>query len=191
MRYLLLTLFVAMLVGCGDGFFVAKVKQYYFEVKPATRENHSTFSKLFIKFNNRCNAPYLNLVRGGELSVNEISTITVTSGLLRRDGKLGWGRWLKTAKLNSRRGFLNQPHKVRKDIYTMELEFDREYLRKHARSDDDEQRQQWRTLFLHELGHGFQMGHDPDRHAVMYSEINSGYKDFDAFYEKAYGFLRN
>ena len=191
MRYLFLVLFVAMLVGCGDGFFVAKVKQYYFAVKPATRENHSIFGNLFREFNTRCNAPYLNLVREGDLSVNETSTITVTSGLLRKDGKLGWGRWLKTAKLNSRSGFLNRPHKVRKDIYTMELEFDREYLQTRARSDNDEHRQQWRTLFLHELGHGFQMGHDPDRRSVMYREINGGYKDFDAFYERAYSFLRN
>ena len=79
MRYLLIVLVGAMLIGCGDGFFVAKVKQYYFEVRPATRENYSLFGRLFGEFNEQCNASYLNLVQSNELSANETSSITVTS----------------------------------------------------------------------------------------------------------------
>ena len=190
MRYLWLTIAVALLVACGDGFFVSTVKQYYFVVRPATGENHRIFRELFGDFNRRFNASYLNLVRGGGLSASEISTIEMTDGLLHKDDKLGWGRWLRTSKLNSRRGFLNQPHKLRKDIYTMELEFDNDYLKKRYRSDSDKEKRQLRTLFLHELGHGFQMGHHPDRRSVMYREINDGYKNYDSFYERANQFLR-
>lgn len=189
MKYLWLTFAVALLVACGDGFFVSTTKQYYFVVKPATRENHRIFRGLFNDFNRRFNAPYLNLVREGALSASETSTIKLTHDLLRRDGKLGWGRWLRTSKLNSRRGFLKSPQKVRKDIYTMELEFDDNYLKKRYHSRNDKDQKQLRTLFLHELGHGFQMGHHPDKRSVMYREVGDGYKDYASFYERAYRFL--
>ena len=189
MRYLWLTFAVVLLVSCGDGFFVSTSKQYYFVVRPATGENHSIFKELFGNFNHRFNASYLNLVREGDLSASETSTIELTRGLLSRDDKLGWGRWLRTSKLNSRSGFLNQPYKVRKDIYTMELEFDSNYIKKRYRSHNDKDKRQLSTLFLHELGHGFQMGHHPDSRSVMYREINDGYKDYDSFYERAYRFL--
>ncbi len=192
MRQVFLALLsLTVLLGCGGGFFVAKVKQYYFAIEPATSENRAIFSKLFEELNERCNAPYLNIVRRGALSASGISTITVSSGLRKVDNKLGWGRWIRTTKLNSRRGFLQRPHKVRKDIYTMELEFDREFMQEHARARNEAKYSRWRTLFLHELGHGFQMGHDPERSSVMYSRITSGYKDYDTFYERAYNFLRN
>lgn len=184
-----LTLVVTLLISCGEGFFVSTIKQYYFVVKPTTGENRRIFRELFGEFNSRVNAPYLNLIGEGELSASETSTIELTHGLLHRDEKLGWGRWLKTSKLNSRSGFLNQPHKVRKDIYTMELEFDNGFLKKHYQSNDDADQQLARTLFLHELGHGLQMGHHPSRRSIMYREINSGYKDYDAFYRSAYRFL--
>ena len=190
MRYLWLAFAATLLISCGDGFFVSTVKQYYFVVKPATEENRRIFRGLFGNFNRRFNESYLNLVQEGDLSANETSTIKLTNGLLSKDGKLGWGRWLRTSKLNSRRGFLRQPHKVRKDIYTMELEFDQDYIKKRHYSNADNERRQLRTLFLHELGHGFQMGHHPDKRSVMYREINDGYKNYDSFYERANRFLR-
>lgn len=189
MKYLWLTFAVALLVACGDGFFISTTKQYYFVVEPATGENHRIFRALFGDFNRRFNASYLNLVREGALSANETSTIKLTRGLVRKDGKLGWGQWLRTSKLNSRRGFLNSPHKVRKDIYTMKLEFDNDYLKKRYHSYDEKDQQQLRTLFLHELGHGFQMGHHPDKSSVMYREVGDGHKDYNSFYERAYRFL--
>ncbi len=189
MRYMWLILVVALLAACGDGFFVSNTKQYYFVVKPATRENTRIFKGLFADFNRRFNSPYLNLVRGGELRASETSTIALTQGLRHKEGKLGWGRWIRTAKLNSRRGFLNKPHQVRKNIYTMELEFDRDYVTRRYRSDNDKDQRQLRTLFLHELGHGFQMGHHPDSRSVMYHEIDDTAKDYASFYRRAYRFL--
>lgn len=181
-----------LLVACGEDFFVANVKRYYFTVSPATPENHRIFRNLFGDFNRRFNTPYLNLiVNGGALPADETSTIVLTRGLLHADGKLGWGKWVRTSKLNRSKGFWQKPYKVRKDIYTMELEFDRDYMQERYYSDNSKRRKQMRTLFLHELGHGFQMGHDPNRHAVMYREITDDYKDFNSYYRKVYSFLLN
>ena len=191
MRYLWLTFVVMLLVACGEDFFVSNVKRYYFTVSPATSENHRIFRNLFGDFNRRFNAPYLNLTQGGALPAEETSTIVMTRGLLQADGKLGWGKWVRTSKLNSREGFWQKPYKVRKDIYTMELEFDRDYLQERYYSNNPKRRKQMRTLFLHELGHGFQMGHDPNRNSVMYREITDDYKDFNSYYRRVYNFLMN
>ena len=147
------------------------------------------FSELFGNFNRRFNDSYLNLTRSGALPANETSTIVLTRGLLHADGKLGWGKWVRTSQLNSRESFLRKPYKVRKDIYTMELEFDRDYLRERYYSYKPNHKKQMRTLFLHELGHGFQMGHHPDRRSVMYREITDDYKDFNSYYRRVYDFL--
>ena len=191
MRYLLLLCVVALLaISCGDGFFVENVKRYYFAIEPATSENHRIFGQLFGDFNSRFNAPYLNIVRAGDLGQSETSTITLTPGLRYKDEKLGWGRWLISSKLNSRRSFLRRPNKVRRDTYTMELEFDHDYIKKRYYSSADNKQRELRTLFLHELGHGFQMGHDPEPQSVMYEKISDSYKDYRSFYLRVESFLR-
>ena len=191
MRYLWLTFMVVLLVACGEDFFIANVKRYYFTVSPATPENHRIFNELFGNFNRRFNTPYLNLTHSGALPASETSTIVLTRGLLHADGKLGWGKWVRTSQLNSRQGFLQKPYKVRKDIYTMKLEFDRDYLQERYYSHKSNHKKQMRTLFLHELGHGFQMGHHPNRRSVMYREITDDYKDLNSYYRRVYDFLVN
>lgn len=191
MRLLFVIFMLALNISCGDSLFTSSVKRYYFAVEPATSENHRIFSELFGEFNNHFrSAPLLNLIGAGDLSEDETSSIKMTRGLIHRDGKLGWGRWLMSSKLNSRSGFLQQPHKIRKDIYMMELEFDAEYVEKRYYSNNHKDQQQLRTLFLHELGHGFQMNHDRQRSSVMYPEIDDGYKDFRSFYLRVEDFLR-
>ena len=177
-------------VSCGDSLFISKVKDYYFEIEPASAENYRIFGKLFQNFNTSINANVLHLVDRGDLDGAETSYIKLTSGLHARDNKLGWGKWIRHSELNSGRNFLRQPQRVRRDVYTMRLEYDRGYLKERYYSDKESHKRQLKTLFLHELGHGFQMKHDPDRAAVMYREVNDSKKDLSSYYLRVQEFLR-
>lgn len=182
MRFVLLQLLFVSAVSCGDSLFVSKVKNYHFKIEPASAENYRIFGSLFHNFNISINSNVLHLVKEGDLDANETSYIKLTPGLHARDNKLGWGKWIRRSEINSGKSFLRQPQKIRRDIYTMRLEYDWDYLKERYYSSKESHKRQLTTLFLHELGHGFQMRHDPDRSSVMYREINNSKKDLRSYY---------
>lgn len=190
MKFVFSMLILLAVSSCGGSFFISNVKEYYFAISPDTSENRRIFGKLFRDFNSRFSSDVLHLAEEGAWDNSKTSRITLTEGLARKEDKLGWGKWIRHSRLNSGQSFLRSPHKLRKDIYTMDIEFDKNHFKKWHRSDDKNHKQQLKTLFLHELGHGFQLDHEPNRSSIMYKEINVGKKDYQSYYLKVEKFLQ-
>lgn len=185
MKHLLFIMMVVSLISCGESMFVEEVKQYRFDIKPYTQSNYRIFRDLFRDFNNKVGEDVLVLVRRD--SSPEMSHITLTKGLEKSKDKIGFGGWRSDASFN--KDCLRKPFKVIKKVYTMNLEFDDDYVKNRVTTDDQGAKRELQTLFLHEVGHGLKLKHDPSRNAVMYKKVDRRPRDQRRFYRKVFDFL--
>lgn len=187
MNLLLVFLLAVSLISCGQSPFVEEVKQYSFDIKPYTRSNYRIFRKLFRDFNEAVGENVLVLVRrdGSE----EMSHITLTKGLEERKEKIGFGGWQSDSSFNE--DCLRKPFKVIKKVYTMNLEFDYDFVKNRVTTDNQGAKRELQTLFLHEVGHGLKLKHDSRRDAVMYERVDNRQRDHQRFYRKVLNFLND
>ena len=166
------------MVACGGSSEEVDVKEYRISVSDQRPDVQSAFSYLVDSFNNDVGFDALTLAQEDDAAN---SFVTVTKGLEERDGKVGWGQWIRVTEVEGgASGFIGGGgRKVYR--YSMKLEFDEEYIstRWSSRSDSDEY--ELRKLFYHEVGHGLQMNHVTDSSDIMYYDI-SGQKSFSVFY---------
>ena len=117
------------------------------------------------------------------------SEILITKGLEARDGKVGWGQWSSTTE---RKGTIVQiPGEKASETtkYSLQVEFDEEFLKSNEKNAENGlPNYEVRKLFAHEIGHGFQLDHDPDVKQVMYMDI-SGEKNFATYWPKIRDFF--
>ena len=117
------------------------------------------------------------------------SRIFLVEGLEQRDGKVGWGQWFAESETSG----VNLPgSKVdKKTKYTLQVEFDAAFFREHSRIMDNGQPDiDVMKLFSHEIGHGFQMEHHPDKRDVMYFDV-TGDKNFSSYWPRVRAFFNN
>jgi hypothetical protein len=118
------------------------------------------------------------------------SEIILTKGLNARDGKVGWGQWIRTTESESAANSLFGDTPSRTHIFTMRLEFDYDYIKDRINVADSEKHYDFRKLFYHEVGHGLQLDHDPNPQSVMYYDI-SGTKDFNGYIRQVRSYLQD
>ena len=167
--------------------FVEEVKQYHFDVKPYTQSNYRIFRDLFRDFNDTVGEDVLILAYRN--SSPNMSHITMTKGLEKNKNKIGFGGWRSNSRFNE--DCMSKPPKIIKKVYTMNLEFDDDFVRNRSSSNEQTAKRELQTLFLHEVGHGLKLKHDPKRDAVMYAKIDSQQRDHRRFYRKVLDFLND
>ena len=181
-------------IACGDGSpLLRHKKKYYFVVSPSTPENLHVVKSYFHEFNSQFSSEVLHLTRRGGLPSDQISSITFTPNMSKKEGKdkdkLGWAHWESCTRFTNLQDWLKGPHKILTKIHTMHIEFDGTQLKAWHNSQQDQDLLKAKSLFYHELGHGFHMKHEPENSSVMYATINSSPKNFRDFYLKSERFL--
>ena len=185
MKHLLFINIVISLISCGESMFVEEVKQYHFDIRPYTQSNYRIFHDLFQDFNNEVGEDVLVLVRRN--GSPEMSHITMTKGLEKSKDKIGFGGWQSDTSFN--KNCLRKPFKVIKKVYTMNLEFDDDFVKNRVTTNDQGAKRELQTLFLHEVGHGLKLKHDSSRDAVMYKKVDRRPRNQRRFYRKVLAFL--
>jgi len=172
---------ISLLNACGQaGQGEREQKEYRIYVNSDDNEVQNEFRSLVDLFNARTCAKVIALVENAD---DANSHVTLTKGLQKRDGKVGWGQWERISYSNNTAG------SDRTLVYTMSLEFDYDYVHNRLNSDNENKRYDLTKLFSHEVGHGLQMEHDAGNvRSVMYPDI-SGEKDFDPFFKQVRGFF--
>ena len=186
---------MAVLISSCDGMINHK-KRYYFTLSPHSEQNRELLNFYFYKFNSNFNVDVLNfLPYDHNRSDDELSTILMIPHMSQRqgedDGTLGWAQWRTCTKVSNFKTLLVSPHKMLTKIHTMHLEFDETQFTKWHHSEHLAEREKAKSLFLHEVGHGFHLIHDPDKNAVMYESINNENKNYQKYYNKVASFLEN
>jgi len=182
----LFILIILVTTACGGAYEQIEIKDYALSLDSSNPDMHHAMYRLIARFNREAGVEALRY----EANPNQAnSTITITSGLTERDGKVGWGQWIRETRtenhLDAFRG--GQPKRI--SVYSMRLEFDKDFVARRMHSDSQMDQYDLYKLFAHEAGHGLQMGHDPEPESVMYFDI-SGKKDFDPFYERVRTFFQ-
>ena len=189
----LLSIVLLCVTACSD--MIHERKKYYFSVIPDTHDNRNVANYYFAQFNANFNTDVLHVINTpNKLKSDETSTLRFTPHLSKREGEdrgnLGWGQWVYCTKFSNIYTLLKQPNKFLTRVNTMHLEFDEGKLKKWYQSNVARQQMKARSLFYHELGHGFHLEHDNDRASVMYESINDEDKDLNRFFLKVAKFLQ-
>ncbi len=172
-------------VGCGRNYDEYEVKEYRLTVESPDNTMHQIFSRLIDDYNDDAGFSALNYVSSG---AEANSVIVLTQGLHARDGKIGWGQWVKQIEEDNP-GLLETQSKGQRTIYySMRVELDQEYVTSRMHAKDPEKTYELFKLFAHEVGHGFMMNHDPEPQSVMYYEV-SGNKDFTTYFQRVRTFF--
>jgi len=172
-------------VGCGDAYKTEEVKDYRLHVKSNDLEIQQFFYDLIQDYNERAGIEALSFV-GNEEEAN--SSIQLVQGLRLRDKKVGWGQWIKETKTSGASLFSAGEQGTRTVLYSMKVEFDRDYMVTRMNSQDEKEKDEIFKLFSHEVGHGFLFDHHPDPRNVMYFDV-SGKKDYSRYFENVRGFF--
>lgn len=172
--------------ACGSEYKDVDVKHYVLAVAGNNQQHKSIFSDLVKRFNEQTGFEALYYTFD-EREAN--SLIQVTAGLDDYDGKIGWGQWSRQTRVESPAKRLRGQMPRREKHYSMQLEFDQEYvvtryLRHRSRDDLD-----LLKLFSHEVGHGLEMDHDENPRSVMYFDISGG-KDFPEFFKRVREYIQ-
>lgn len=182
---LIASLFVSFVtVGCGRSYEEHEVKEYRLAVDSTDVTIQQLFSGLIDTYNNDAGFKALTYVSAGASSNSQI---ILTPGLNARDGKIGWGQWIKNIEEDSPNALATDTP-VRTVHYTMRLELDADYVKTRMNATETDKRYELFKLFAHEVGHGFMMNHDPDPKSVMYYEV-SGNKDFPTYFQRVRTFF--
>lgn len=172
-----------LLTSCGMPVSDRSVKDFVISCMECDVALHDGFRNLVHNYNNQAGIEALHYTSSSE---EANSPLYLTKGLNIRDGKVGWGQWI--AETEERRTFLPDPRSIRTTSYSMRLELDDEFVRTKISSLTESDQTDMKKLFYHEVGHGLQMGHDPDISSVMYYDI-SGTKDFESYFVRVREFF--
>lgn len=177
---LLLTLGI---VSCGANVKSKSVKEYRVTLAKGDSSFVPLIKTLVSDYNANAGLQALQYVDSADQAN---SRIVITEGLEKRDGKVGWGQWLTS----SQRSGSNIPGGSIDETteYSLQVEFDADFLRSNSKIDDGAVQYEAQKLFAHEIGHGFQMDHDPDVSNVMYLDI-TGIKDFKSYFSRVRSFF--
>ena len=193
-------IFVFLSIGCQTDIYTTDIKEYRFTIEPRTERNVLLFRSFFRAFNRQFEKQFgqPRLLQLTSTKTNNTSTIHIGDNNQYRirniDGQeyktVGKGNWQRNSYVHIYGGILLRQQKVIENIYSMKLYFNEHYLHEWHSSTDYLTRQQAYTLFLHELGHGMQMGHEPESTDIMYYQINRNKKDLSAFMRRVAKFMR-
>lgn len=165
-----------LLTSCGMPVTDRSVKDFVISCMDCDVSMHDGFRNLVHNYNNQAGIEALHYTSSAE---EANSPLYLTKGLNIRDGKVGWGQWI--AETEERRTFLPDPRAIRTTSYSMRLELDDEFVKTKINSLTETDQTDMKKLFYHEVGHGLQMGHDPEISSVMYYDI-TGTKDFESYF---------
>ncbi len=168
------------LVACSGDYQEEEIKEYVLSTKSKDSAEQEAFASLVQSYNEHAGFEAL-LYTYNESESN--STILLTPGLNARDGKVGYGQWIRESQVDSSAVRLVGDTPKRELRYSMRLEFDRDYIMNRVADGTNESRSELMKLFAHEVGHGLQMNHHQDPLNVMYYDI-SGHKDFTGYFER-------
>lgn len=169
----------AVLSSCGTSYHEEEIKDYTLATDSHDPVIKDELARLTKDFND--SAGFEAIKFSYDIS-HANSIITITKGLDSRDGNLGYGQWIAEIDEESSATRVTggrQPHRT--TVYSMKIEFDEDYLVSHLNPTTPAEKDELRTLYFHEVGHGLQMNHDPEVSSVMYKYI-SGTKDFASFF---------
>jgi hypothetical protein len=183
--FIILKMIQTLLTSCGASYKETNVKEYSLALESTDESLQTEFERIIEEFDNEAGFPALKFTRNAE---DANSTIVLTAGLNARDGKVGWGQWIRSTETESPAAALSGDAPERKNIYSMRLEFDADYVTDRIYSRDQSKQYDIKKLVYHEVGHGLTMDHDPNVRNVMYYDI-SGSKDFDGFFKKVRDFF--
>lgn len=176
----------AVLASCGSTVERAELKHYVLALKKGDESFKPLLKRMISDYNTNVGYQVLEFSDSPD-SAN--SSILVTKGLEKRDGKVGWGQWFSNTE--RRNGYIPVPgQKSRETVtYSLQVEFDEEFLQSNQKDDSPGLlNYEIRKLFAHEIGHGFQMVHAPEIRDVMYFDI-SGDKDFSGYWPQVREFF--
>src|SRR2546430_2068051 len=105
----------AILTACGASYNDHEVKDYRLTVVDADAAVHDTFEKLVEQYNNDAGFKAITYVRdAGQAN----SDIYLVAGLQSKDGKIGWGQWIKETDEGSQMPRLTNRAVDRDNIYS-------------------------------------------------------------------------
>ena len=175
-----LVVFVASLAAACGSYETTKVKNYRMHVVNGTAEQTETFKKLIDDFNALAGITALTYVDTAE---EANSPILVVEGLKRSTGEMvGRGQWLADSEQESPLSSIDGSRPRRTVRFSMRLEFDADYIRRHA-ADTDTDTYEKRKLFFHEVGHGMELDHSARPRDLMYEKIDGEKDDFGSFFD--------
>ena len=176
-----LAILALALSGCGTSVDEVGVKEFRLTlVNNTDKDLINTFRRAIADFNESAGMQALTYVDAPEQAN---SAIVITKGLQKRDGKVGWGQPLAEIDEQRRLDNLNGVKVDRTTRHFMRVEFDEEYIRQRMASTEESAKYDLKKLFSHEVGHGFEMGHEMnDKNNLMFPDI-SGQKNFDQYFK--------
>ncbi|WP_207912312.1 hypothetical protein [Pseudobacteriovorax antillogorgiicola] len=181
-----------LFTSCGSSYTTTHIKDFRVYIETNDDEVRETVYELADEYNSDFGAEALTIVDEQE---DANSYIRFISGLRARDNKLGLGQWI-TITSQEGRDLLPSNSSLQKTVmHTMEIDFDLENFRSKMDSRYEKASGQWRHLyhlFCHEVGHGFQMGHDTSKDSVMYRSIPDNSRpqvDYDDYFRRARKFF--
>lgn len=172
-----------VLTSCGANIDKREVKEYRITTAVDSINHKETFRTLVKDYNREAGFDALLFVENKE---EANSFVTVTEGLEKRDGKVGWGQWLAETERSGVDLVGGSVESVTK--YTLSAEFDAEFVREHSTSTAKSSSSELFKLFAHEIGHGFKIEHDPDVKQLMYYDI-TGSKDYAKYWQQVRSFF--
>lgn len=175
------------LSSCGGSLYQVKTsKDFRLTVRSDDSRVVSTINALVGTFNSKAGIEAISLAETPE---DANSIILFTRGLTSRDGKVGWGQWLVETHDESAAVALTGRKPVREMEYSLRVELDEEYVTQRAVNPTTEGSYELFKLFAHEVGHGFQLEHNPnDESDMMYPDIG-GTKDEARFFQEVRDFF--
>ena len=178
--------FAAAVSSCGQKIQKTVVKSYILGVAQENSAFQPMLKALIEDYNTNVGSRVLQFSDSMD-SVN--SPVLITKGLEARDGKVGWGQWSTSTEHKGSTVPLPGVTSSEKTKYRLQVEFDEEFLTNNSKdASPGVPNYEVRKLFAHEIGHGFQMDHDPDVNQIMYMDI-SGEKTFGSYWPKVRDFF--
>jgi hypothetical protein len=173
----------ALFASCGARVDNKEVKEFRVAAGEASESFRDLIKQLISDYNAEAGFKAMEYVDSRDQAN---SLVHVVEGLQKRDGKVGWGQWSAETE---RRG-LDMPggDVESKTTYTLNAELDATFVREHSDPDLTAPNSELKKLFYHEIGHGFQLDHDPDVNQVMYYDI-TGEKQYDKYWAAVRAFF--
>lgn len=184
----LFLLISVLLQACGADYQTEHVRDYRIYVESQDPEMVETIEALAVTFNDQYGEDVLTFTDDAETAN---SFIRFRDGLVAEQGKLGYGNWVATSTFEDEDLMPGKRRLQRTIVYSMDIEFDRENIKKRVDSRFDHNSNDWAHLyhlFCHEVGHGMQMDHSEIQNSVMYKSIGEGSRpdvDYDKFFAAA------